>query len=98
MDELALKFSREADEKAAKMAEMVKNTLAKAGRPTLSKEEEQQQLALQRHLELEEQRRNMPRNKAEEITPDFEDEYVIEVRISIKISQVVVQAVGCIVN
>ena len=84
MDELALKFSREADEKAAKMAEMVKNTLAKAGRPR-NIEEEQQQLALQRHLELEEERRSMPRNKGavQNTTDNEDDDYIMEARLPI---------------
>eukprot|EP01035_Chromulina_nebulosa_P024478 gene24478-31876_t len=85
LDELALKFSREADEKAAKIAEMVKNTLAKAGRPARNIEEEQQRLALQRHLELEEERRSMPRNKGavQNITDNEDDDFIMEARLPI---------------
>ena len=85
MDELALKFSREADEKAAKIAEMVKNTLAKAGRPARNIEEEQQRLALQRHLELEEERRSMPRNKGavQNVTDNEDDDFIMEARLPI---------------
>ena len=80
-----MKFSREADEKAAKMAEMVKNNLAKAGRPARSSEEEQQRLALERHLELEEERKRMPRNKGtmQNDTDNEDDDYVMEARFPI---------------